>query len=271
MSALPPLVPESYLIPCSVAFLGDCILSHACHEETIVLWRIEGFSSEDPPPSPSQAPTTYDPSKLTRSAFAPIISPSCPAQYTRLLEFQAAGCGPQFFMRFKVYEAPNRHPVLAFCNAKSKTSFWDLARLTTYHEFMTALNNPKKDKDSHLERPPWLTFKQPKKPNTMARVRDPSDKDSMVSVGASSDPDSGAALGITHDSISNWDELYGISHPHDHPIKPHKIVGVSGESKFVGRQVAWSPGGEWCVVVGNQNRALIFQRWAKEKGAQSGA
>ena len=175
-------------------------------------------------------------------------------------------------MRFKVYEAPNRHPILAFCNAKSKTFFWDLARLTSYHEFMAALNNPKRDKDSHIERPAWLNVKQQRKQmNNVARVREPSDKDSMASVGPSSDPENESGKGITPKSNSGWDELYGISHPHDHPIKPHKTVGVGGESQFVGRQVAWSPGGEWCVVVGSQNRALIFQRWAKDKGVQPGA
>ena len=243
-------------------------MSHACHEEIIVLWRIEGFSSEDPPPLPSQAPTTYDPSKLTRSSFVSATSSSCPAQYTRLLEFQAAGCGPQFFMRFKVYQSPGRNPVLAFSNAKSKTFFWDLARLTSYHEFMKSLNNPNKNRDGLPERPHWLNLKQTKKPNSgVNRIRETSDNNSMVSAGASSDPDSGAALGVTPESISSWDELYDISRPQDHPIKPHKVVGVSGETGFVGRQVAWSPGGEWCVVVGSENRALILQRWAKDKGS----
>lgn len=175
-------------------------------------------------------------------------------------------------MRFRAYEAPGKHPVLAFCNAKSKTFFWDLARLTSYHEFMTALNNPNRRDKDHLEKPAWLNLRQQRRTNNSlpARVRDPSDGDSMVSFGAGSDPDNepGATAGINPKSISGWDELYGISSPQDHPIRPHKTVGVTGESQFVGRQVAWSPEGEWCVVVGSQNRALIFQRWAKEKAAQ---
>ncbi|KAL1879423.1 hypothetical protein VTK73DRAFT_6955 [Phialemonium thermophilum] len=256
---------HSGLVDC-VAFFGDLILSHACYEEIIVLWRIEGFSSEDPPPTQAQAPTSYDPSKLTRSAFAPVISPACPAQYTRLLEFQASDCGPQFFMRFKLFQSPRHHPVLAFCNAKSKTFFWDFARLTSYFEFMATLNNKDKERSEIIERPPWLHSKSTRRPNNPNRARDPSDKDSRASNGASSDPDSSTVPGVTHDSIHSWDELYDISSPHDHALKPHKVVGVSGEPKFVGRQVAWSPGGEWCVVVGNQNRALIFQRWAKDRG-----
>jgi polycomb protein EED len=168
-------------------------------------------------------------------------------------------------MRFKVYEAPNRHPVLAFCNAKSKTFFWDMARLTAYQQFKTSLNNP--NKGSMAERPPWLTLRQAKRPsNNPSRIREPSDRDSMVSAAASPDPNAtGSTSGAASDGIRTWEEMYDISHPQDHPIRPHKTVGVSGESNFVGRQVAWSPDGQWCVVVGNQNRALIFQRWAKDK------
>ncbi len=112
----------------SVAFYGDLILSRACHEDVIVLWRIEGFSSGDPPLPASQAPAC-DTSEQTRSAFSPVISASRPAQYTRLLQFHTPGCGAQFFMRFDVFHAPNEHPLLTFCNAESRILFWDLARL----------------------------------------------------------------------------------------------------------------------------------------------
>src|SRR6185436_17048731 len=101
----------------------------ACHEDMIVLWRVEGFSSADDLPTPDVAPTAYDPTKLTRSAFSPQTAASGQGQYTRLLQFHTPGCGPQFFMRFSVYQAPNRHPILAFCNAGSKMFFWDLRRL----------------------------------------------------------------------------------------------------------------------------------------------
>jgi polycomb protein EED len=29
----------------------------------------------------------------------------------------------------------------------------------------------------------------------------------------------------------------------------------------VGRQVAWSRGGEWCVVVGSVGTMAVFERW----------
>jgi polycomb protein EED len=218
--------------------------------------RIEGFNSGDPQPSPAEAPTAYDPSKQTRSAFAPPTTiSSCAAQYTRLLEFQAAGCGPQFPMRFKVYQAPNRHPILAFCNAKSKMFFWDLARLTTYYEFMATLKDSA-GSNSRPERPPYLQLKAPKK----------ADKDSIPSLGASPDPDNVAPSTVYGpDIIAGWDSMYDISHPHNKPIKPHKTLSLGNDKvAFIGRQVAWSPDGDWCVAVGNLNRVLFFHRSVKD-------
>ncbi|KAG5932766.1 hypothetical protein E4U59_007301 [Claviceps monticola] len=58
-----------------VAFFGDYILSRACHDNIIVLWRIEGFSSDGPKQPQSTAPTPQhvlsasyeDPDRLTRT------------------------------------------------------------------------------------------------------------------------------------------------------------------------------------------------------------
>ncbi|KAH7626218.1 WD40-repeat-containing domain protein [Sordaria sp. MPI-SDFR-AT-0083] len=153
------------LVDC-VSFFGDLILSRACWEETIVLWSISGFSSAAAaaaaseshldatatanPPSPSSsslplplpheggAPTTFDPSKMTRSAFwqATDLSPAtCPSYFTRLLQFKTVDCKGQFYLRFKVLHSRGKHPVLAFCNAKNKFMFWDLSRLGTWNRW----------------------------------------------------------------------------------------------------------------------------------------
>lgn len=42
-------------------------------------------------------------------------------------------------------------------------------------------------------------------------------------------------------------------------IQPHRVESVS-KLAFVGRQVAWSVGGEWCVVVGTENVVALFAR-----------
>ncbi|EEY14697.1 conserved hypothetical protein [Verticillium alfalfae VaMs.102] len=118
-----------------------------------------GFSSNDPPPPPESAPTTINPEMLTRSAFTK-DSPDQHAshsQYTRLLTFFTPGSGNMFFMRFKLHHMPGHHPVLAFCNANSKIFFWDLARITSYHDWTRGLIRANGDRALMPERPAWLT------------------------------------------------------------------------------------------------------------------
>ncbi|KAK0619890.1 WD40-repeat-containing domain protein [Immersiella caudata] len=252
---------HSGLVDC-VAFYGDLILSRACHENSIVLWRIEGFSSDDPVPSPVEAPTTFDPKMQTRSCYTPTLTPDRPSHFTRLLQFHTPDCGVQFFMRFRMFHAPGKHPILAFANAKSRTFFWDMSRFLSYSQYMHDLKQAQADKSFPPPvKPSWLLTKKTKKPDAAASLRkEGADKESMVS--ASPDPELVTSLGQHNQkTLSEWAELYDTTNLH-RLIKPHKAVAVDGA--FVGRQVGWSPGGEWCVVVGNNNRALIYQRWAKE-------
>lgn len=259
----------------SVAFLGDNILSRAAFEDTIVLWRIEGFNSEDPPPSPSEAPTTYDPKQNTRSAFGPGPSSSYPAQYTRLLEFGAAGCSNNFFLRFQVFQAPGRHPVLAFGNAKNKMYFWDLERLTAYHEFKAHVLNPGRNKSKPIERPSWLQLKGG--PRKDSRKGKGIDEASTVSIASTPVPvpadmdvtgtctDMATVLAVHPEIVQNWESMYSMNHSHNHPLKPHRTIVLNEKQNYKANQVAWSPEGDWCVVVGDYNRACFFQRWSGQK------
>ncbi|KAK0735911.1 WD40-repeat-containing domain protein [Apiosordaria backusii] len=279
------------LVDC-VAFHGDLILSRACHEDTIVLWRIEGFSSSDPIPDPLDAPTPTDMAKQTRSYFNPTLSKARPAMFTRLAQFHTPDCGVQFYMRFRMFHAEGKHPILAFANAKSKTMFWDFSRFAAYRDFMEELEEAQTQQQQQaaagsgtstvppvaIQKPSWLLIKRAKKAATAHQDTATSlrlaaaDKESMVS--ASPDPEGGgsasvpAATGTTlgnynQDTLNHWKEMYDLSNPIG-LIRPHKVLQVDGA--FVGRQVGWSPSGEWCVVVGNRNRALIYQRWTREKG-----
>ncbi|KAK0629759.1 WD40-repeat-containing domain protein [Bombardia bombarda] len=243
------------LVDC-VAFFGDLILSRACHEDIIVLWRVEGFCSDDPPLLPSQAPTTYDPSKKTRSAFCPTLSEAQPAYFTRLLQFHTPDCMSQFYLRFNVYHVPNKHPILAFCNAKSKILFWDIARFGAYERYMADVKAFQAGKRmTPPEKPSFLQVKKGKKPESSAVVS------------ASPDPQSipnATAVSYNQVTLSEWAEMYDTTNSHG-MIKPHRTVAVADYPvSFVGRQVAWSTEGEWCLVVGNNNMILICQRWGRD-------
>ncbi|KAJ4205099.1 hypothetical protein NW767_003890 [Fusarium falciforme] len=260
----------------SVAFYGDCILSRACHDNVIALWRIEGFSSKNPPPPQSIAPiaqttvpTNYDEaSRLTRSAFVPTISPQCPSQYTMLLQFHTPNCGPQFFMRFKLHFVPGQHPVLAFCNAGGNVFFWDLERLMAYREFMEALKDPARDKSKPLPHPSWMRPVTRRKADGNKSRHGAADKEASVA-GQSDGARSAATEEIGEynaETLETWASRYSQEDPHE-PLKAHKTE--SSSANFVGRQAAWSPGGEWCVVVGSSNTALILQRWATKPAAKT--
>ncbi|QLI65982.1 Polycomb protein eed [Metarhizium brunneum] len=252
---------HSGIVDC-VAFYGDCVLSRACHDNVIVLWRIEGFSSEGLPPPQSAAPTPQnvvptsyeDPDRLTRSAFVPATSPQCPSQYTRLLEFHTPNCGPQFFMRFKLFHVPDQNPVLAFCNAAGNIFFWDFRRLTVYHEVMAGLQG----KSKAAVTPSWLKpFTPRQRADAMGRFKGVgSDRDSL----ASGQTGQTEASEYSPETLESWASRYSTEDPHE-PLRAHKTE--SSSTNFVGRQAAWSPGGEWCVVVGSSNTMLILQRWAK--------
>ncbi|RGP68331.1 hypothetical protein FLONG3_8203 [Fusarium longipes] len=257
----------------SVAFYGDCILSRACHDNVISLWRIEGFSSTNPPPTESEAPTAQttvptnyeEASRLTRSAFVPTISPQCPSQYTMLLQFHTPNCGPQFFMRFKLHFVPDQHPVLAFCNAAGNVFFWDFERLVAYREFMEALRDPGRDKGKQLPHPSWM---RPVKgrPKDLKGRHGGGDKDVSSAFRAEAirlNEEIGGDYNV--ETLETWASRYSQDDPHE-PLKAHKTE--SSSANFVGRQTAWSPGGEWCVVVGSSNQALILQRWSN-KGSTS--
>jgi polycomb protein EED len=274
-SALPPCkFTTTCLQKPSVAFFGDCILSRACYEDVIVLWRIEGFSSKDPPPRPETAPSAHEPKQLTRSAFVRSNAQGGQDKYTRLLKFHTPGCGQQFFNRFSISTVPGLHPILGYYNASSKIFFWDMSRMTSYHEFITAVRDPDKTKTIAELKPGWLRpIAHRKKAGDAAKSRDkekdqPSDKERIEDIAFSSDPYVIQQLATEYslDTIDDWENKYNMSDP-DHEVRAHKTEKTKGPA-FLGRQVAWSPEGEWCVVVGNQTRAFILQRGIKGDHAE---
>lgn len=229
-----------------------------------MLWRIEGFSSEDPPPQPPTAPTAHDQSRATRSAFAPA---SAPSQWIRLLQFETKNCGVQFFLRFSLHYAHGQHAILCFCNAKNEIMMWDMARLSAYQEFLDSLRDPDRDPSAKIVRPAWLMPAHHK----MKTGDGPLDAEAERQVAAMimrpvghKDPFNVEKVLLKEYSpmtVEMWTNRYDISNRHK-MVKPHKTEMMSGPM-LVGRQVAWSPDGCWYVVVGSRNHAVIFQRWTK--------
>jgi len=67
---------------------------------------------------------------------------------------------------------------------------------------------------------------------------------------------------FSQDTVNTWESRYNADSPHRH-LKAHKVESVKIQH-FVGRQVGWSPDGQWCVVVGSANLAMVLHRWAKK-------
>ncbi|KAG8414291.1 hypothetical protein J3459_014884 [Metarhizium acridum] len=157
-------------------------------------------------------------------------------------------------MRFKLFHVPDQNPVLAFCNAAGNIFFWDFRRLTVYHEVMAGLQG----KSKAAVTPSWLKpFTPRQRADAMGRFKGVgSDRDSL----ASGQTGQTEASEYSPETLESWASRYSTEDPHE-PLRAHKTE--SSSTNFVGRQAAWSPGGEWCVVVGSSNTMLILQRWAK--------
>ena len=252
----------------SITFHGDLILSKAEHENCIVLWLISGFSSANPPPSPSSAPTTHDSQRDTRSAFSTVASSTGPPnQYMRLLQF-AIPDSEIMFMRFSLFPGINGgHPVLAMCNTASKVFFWDLARLQDYFDYVSGTSQTStsfsSDASQEAKRPAWLVPFRSRlnKKDNLSRLRETSPTESTSSHHTGSMESLSISLGDHEKSKALWESRYKMSDPLEN-LLPHREEVVRGLN-FLGRQVAWSVGGEWCVIVGSASVIAVFQRWAK--------
>jgi polycomb protein EED len=194
------------------------------------------------------------------------------------------------FQRFSLYPGSStKNPVLAFSPSSSKVFFWDLTRLSGYYDYVTTVDQV--EKGAHGEkgrpteipkRPPFLVPFRHRNRGSMlsavSRVRETSPTDSSSShhtgtenthafhSGGNSHP---TASINTHGlsgrdlakSKENWAKRYNIGNEWTN-IAPHREEAVK-TLDFVGRQIAWSNGGEWCVVVGSEGAMAIFERWAK--------
>lgn len=183
-----------------------------------------------------------------------------------MLQFHTPGCGHQFYLRFKLFHQQDKNPVLAFGNAHSEIYFWDLARLIGYHNFVTEMKDGERDKTQPVHRPAWLQpIKHRKQGDAISKLKDASDRDSVVSGRTGSmdvETHGDLSTNYSQETLESWEGKYDMTKVED-AIKAHATSKLTIKD-FVGRQVAWNSSGEWCVVVGSKNLAIILQRWDKK-------
>jgi polycomb protein EED len=225
-----------------VHFYNDLIFSHAAREDKIILWKIDGFSSDstkipDAPITTSLAISSRTPVTIpanstsgTRSAWGD--------RFQRLLQFDLPNTD-QFYIRFSLFHELGRHPVLSAGNEKSKAFFWDLHRLEE-----AGIGAEGAGSKVHLGLPRHV-------------------REGSVSSNASSAVSTGS--GTTKNKRKKVKELpkdRGIADPFL-SIKAHKIIEIPKYTAFPFRHFNWSRDGQWCVGVGDSGLINVFHRWAK--------
>ncbi|KAF2475684.1 WD40 repeat-like protein [Lindgomyces ingoldianus] len=258
-----------------VKFHNDLILSRASKENKILLWRIDHFDSNKPPPTSAPMPphqvkfidkfdksnrsntlehVAYSHATSTRSAWG--------GRFQRLLQFDEP-FSEFFYIRFNLFSELGKHPVLAAGNDRSRVFFWDLQRL----EEASATGEDSKQPE-----------KKTKKDTVLSRVREGSTY-SNASSGAVSISSAPTSTTISAESTSTksavkskqvkerekekekekGDRTTGIGDPF-RSIQAHKTVMVPKIS-FMVRQVSWSRAGDWCVACGDYGMICLFSRW----------
>jgi polycomb protein EED len=175
------------------------------------------------------------------------------------------------FMRFSIFHgSETQNPVLAFCDTKSKVLFWDLTR---FREYWNALDTLPGGNISSAESqasssaaeiaPRSHPFLHPFQHRNRAGG-------AMARLARGESPAESASSNETADSSgtgkkdwvmgrTNWKKRYdlGVSYK---PLDPHGEVAIK-QLNILGRQVAWSADGKWCVVVSSWSAFVLLERW----------
>lgn len=247
----------------SVAFYGDLIISRASKDQTdkardntILLWKIDGFDSDSDPPLEPPIPS---PGISTRSSFE---HSKQSRGFQRLLTFEMPDTG-RFYLRFNLLHTPGMRPILAMGNEKSKFYFWDLQKLEEGYDAseVTKTKKPRGRKPGVRKGVGVATTAVNKKNldrNDQSRLSELRREQSGPSDAAGSTPDPSST------SVSATPERkYDLSNPFT-PLKPHHQIvantSLSATQHFATRQIAWSPDGKWMVAVGDNGMMCMFHR-----------
>lgn len=235
------------LIHLSVLFYGDLVLSRSAKEDQIVLWKIDGFNGNSPPPprptagqkgaygisNPEESNDAYG---TTSSAFG--------GRHQRLMTFDTPFTS-LFYNRFSLFHMPNKRPMLVMGNERSRFMWWDLQRLEEEGEM---------DDNSTVSR----TNSKRKRPDRDGHHREDS-VGSNASSGIHSTGTGTSAQSSNSALLKSNTKPNSISDPFT-PIPCHKTNAVPRIS-FNTRRMAWSVGGEWAVAAGDHGTVCLFRRW----------
>jgi polycomb protein EED len=199
-------------------------------------------------------------------------------------------------MRFSIFEGSKySNPVLAFCNGVSKVFFWDLARFEEYFNVIDYFPGGSTNTKTNLapgslgpldlrlpsssnprNHPFLLPFQRRNRGGAVARLAreaSPTESSSSHHTGSDNTTDKSSDVGKGQidwaKSRSQWEKKYEMGDPLTE-LEAHQMETVKGLG-FMGRQVAWSSDGQWCVVVGSAGVIGILQRWEKDKTKQAAA
>ncbi|ETI19489.1 hypothetical protein G647_09323 [Cladophialophora carrionii CBS 160.54] len=268
-------------------FFGDLVISKAAKEGKIVLWKITGFDTQKPPPSPVTAPKAEE-HLDTRNGFMRTgrigkngveiikISPEFEDQppFERMLEFEAPNSDP-FYMRFGLLlpssDYPELPPVLAFGDTASEIRFWDLERLALGYSVGL---DPKKSSPvkkrkgvaSRANRASIVSQNIVDEQDSALRLRESTESsvsNTSSGLSAARQASTGATSEISDDPVPRGpDSLIPspdrASLPIDDPhqlVKHHNTASLADlrykrQRAFMTRTIDWSPCGRWCIAVG---------------------
>ena len=252
-------------------FYGDLILSRASKSQNdrsqsneILLWKIDGFNPNDPPP---QDPPIPKPDLYTRSAFS---HSSCSRGFQRLLSFSTTHTD-RFYHRFALLHEPGRRPILSMGNQESKFLFWDLQRLEEGSDPLEEMVSKGKAKgrkqkgsvsSENLDRLGGIR-KAESVPSSDGNTGGGTRKSRHASSSCNVPTDLSAAMPSSTSNSGPGERKSALSDSYM-PLKPHHTItprtGLSSKRHFATSQMAWSPDGTWLVGVGDFGMMCIFHR-----------
>jgi polycomb protein EED len=270
-----------------VRFFGDLVISKACIEGKIVLWKITGFDTRKPPPASTTAPKTEG-YLDTRNGFMRTttrnkngvetveVAPEYHGQppYERLLELDSPNSNT-FYLRFALLlpspSHPELHPALAFGSEATQLRFWDLERLSLGHSGGLDKIKPRAAKSkkeaalraNRIHITPQLLADEQASPSLVRESTVSSTSNISSGPWPHRQSSTEATSEISEDPTANSAnppfpvpdrKRHPLHNPHQ-PIKSHETVTLTSlqyknRSSFVTRTSDWSPCGRWCIAVG---------------------